>query len=476
MLFRLLIVIQKSAVRRHIQTALTLPDVMVQTLGPRNHLWQHLAGLNVDCVILDKTLVPAPVNQNIKTLLDLPDPPSVVILSEQENAEERAGFLAAGCEAVLNPGLPAETLREVFSVILDRRRARRVEDLATRRLTSQARLTDFVTHSPVMQSFMNVVLRVVQSDAPLLIQGETGVGKERLARAIHTEGPRSSGPFIAVNCGALPESLLESELFGHEIGAFTGATRTRRGCFELAHRGTLFLDEITEMPLHLQVRLLRVLQDYEFQPVGAEKTIKVSVRVMASTNKNMEEEVQAGRFRKDLFYRLSVVSLTVPPLRQRREDIPALVENYISLFRSRIGSDVYSVHPEAMKALCEYSWPGNVRELINVLERATLLCTQDQIRQEDLPESIRSNVKESFPVLSLSVNGTLINSTDAFPLLPWRKMRRMLLEHGERQYLVELLKSTHGHIGQTAKHAGMQPRSLFDKMKKYGLRKEDYRK
>ena len=178
--------------------------------------------------------------------------------------------------------------------------------------------------------------------------------------------------------GALPEALLESELFGHEQGAFTGATRSRRGCFELAHRGTIFLDEISEMPFHLQVKLLRVLQEYEFQPVGSERAIKISVRVMASTNRNLEEEVRLKHFRQDLYYRLSVVNLTIPPLRQRREDIPTLAKSHVAFLRSRIGSGQYAITPEAMEALCQYAWPGNVRELINVVERGHALVQPRQ--------------------------------------------------------------------------------------------------
>jgi DNA-binding NtrC family response regulator len=327
-----------------------------------------------------------------------------------------------------------------------------------------------------MQAFMNVVYRVINSDAPLLIQGETGVGKERLARAIHAESPRSAGPFIAVSCAALPESLLESELFGHTEGAFTGATRSRRGCFELAHRGTIFLDEISEMPVHLQAKLLRVLQEYEIQPVGAEKLIKIDVRSMASTNRNLEEEIRLGRSRKDLYYRLSVVSLTVPPLRERREDIPTLVRSHIAFLRPRIGG-AHAVSPEATAALCRYSWPGNVRELINVVERAMLLCNADEITLADLPESV-SGIASASTSEPPATPDLLTLTTDASKSLleqPWQTVRRTLLDRLEREYLTQLLKSTKGHIGQTAKCAGMRPRSLFDKMKKHGLHKEDFK-
>jgi two-component system response regulator AtoC len=270
---------------------------------------------------------------------------------------------------------------------------------------------------------------------------------------------------------------LESELFGHEEGAFTGATRSRRGCFELAHRGSIFLDEISEMPVHLQVKLLRVLQEYEIQPVGAEKPIKIDVRLMASTNRNLDEEIRLGRFRKDLFYRLSVVSLTVPPLRERREDIPALVKSHMAFLRPRIG-DGCTIDPEAVTALSRYSWPGNVRELINVIERALLLCAEDRITLADLPQSMsgetpaptqRIHAESGVPALTADGSKSLAEQ-------PWRTVRREFLDRLKQKYLRQLLESTKGHIGQTAKRSEMQPRSLFDKMKKHGLRKEDFRK
>jgi two-component system response regulator AtoC len=475
MLFRVLLAVRNAGLRRHI--AKSLPDTIVEVVSTRKLFWERFGNVNVDCIVVERSLLPAPEVQSIAHLHQLPDSPAVIVLSDEEDPAGRAHLLAAGCEAMLNSTLPPQTLCETLAMILDRLRAKRVENFAQRTATSQSRLSDFVSNSPAMRTFMHVVYRVAGSDAPLLIQGETGVGKERLARAIHTESPRSAGPFIAVNCGALPESLLESELFGHEEGAFTGATRSRRGCFELAHRGTIFLDEISEMPVHLQVKLLRVLQEYEIQPVGAEKPIKIDVRLMASTNRNLDEEIRLGRFRKDLYYRLSVVSLTVPPLRERREDIPPLVSSHMVFLRPRIGGGC-TIDPEAMTALSRYSWPGNVRELINVVERALLLCAEDRITLADLPESISGaatapsqqlHAESAVPPLTADGSKSLADQ-------PWRTVRREYLDRLEREYLRQLLDYTGGHIGQTAKRAQMQPRSLFDKMKKHGLRKEDFRR
>jgi two-component system response regulator AtoC len=475
MLFRVLLSIRNVALRRYIQKS--LPDVMLENVNLRKPFYERFANVNVDCIVIDRILLPEPISRNIAHLRQFPDSPAVIVLSENEYPEDRARLLAAGCEAVLNSTLPPQTLCETFATILERLRLRKDEYFKQRRSTTQSRLSDFISISPAMRAFMNVVYRVVNSDAPLLIQGETGVGKERLSRAIHAESFRSASPFVAVNCGALPESLLESELFGHEEGAFTGATRSRRGCFELAHRGTIFLDEISEMPVHLQVKLLRVLQEYEIQPVGAEKAIKIDIRLIASTNRNLDEEIRLGRFRKDLYYRLSVVSLSIPPLRERREDIPSLVKSHIAFLRPRIGG-ANAVAPEVMAALCEYSWPGNVRELINVIERALLLCNQDEITLVDLPDSIRGTA--SAPAKEQqSISDMLKLPTDSSKFLleqPWPTARRMFLNHLEREYFKHLLESTKGHIGQTAKRANIRPRSLFDKMRKHGLHKEDFKR
>jgi DNA-binding NtrC family response regulator len=325
-----------------------------------------------------------------------------------------------------------------------------------------------------MAAFISVVRRVVASDTSLLITGETGVGKERLARAIHAEGPRSAGPFIGVNCGALPETLLESELFGHEEGAFTGAHRTRRGWFELAHAGTIFLDEIGELPLHLQVKMLHVLQNHAVQRLGSERTLPVDVRVITATNQDLTAEMQAGRFRKDLYYRLSVVTLTIPPLNQRREDIPALVDNYINHFRAHIPHEVTGITPEALDAMVHYPWPGNVRELINVVERAMLLCQGEQITLEDLPETIsRTPLVGSYaePHSRLS-RGAVPHDWLERPL---REVRSEAVAGLEQAYLAAQLRATGGRIGETARRSGMEPRSVYEKMRLYGLRKEDYR-
>ena len=258
---------------------------------------------NFDLAIAGRLIVTEPDPAKMRLLHELPESPLVIILSETDTPEERARFIAAGYDALANTHLSDPELKATFASILRKRREHAMKLLAAGPIpTAQPRLDDFVSHSPAMRAFMQTASRVVSIDSSLLILGETGVGKERLARAIHAEGPRCNGPFIAVNCGAFPETLLESELFGHEEGAFTGATRSHRGCFELAHRGVIFLDEIGDMPIQLQVKLLHVLQEHEIRRVGSEKPFKADVRVFAATNRDLRE-----RSRRIAFGRTSTI-------------------------------------------------------------------------------------------------------------------------------------------------------------------------
>lgn len=476
MLIRMLLVVDSLKVRRRLQDLLDQSDVHVSVSRLRGNFWNHLARENCDILVIRENLIPAPRTKTIAQLRELPDRPDIIVLSDREDPEERAELLAAGCLAVLNDRLPDAPLRNAFSALIERHGEWHTNRVVSDRTQRPAQLSDFISASPSMQAFIELARRVVATDSALLILGETGVGKERLARAIHNEGPRAAGPFIAVNCAALPEALLESELFGHEEGSFTGATRARRGFFEVAHRGTIFLDEVGEMPPHLQVKLLRVLQEYEIQRVGSEKTIPVDVRIMAATNRDLESEIAAKRFRQDLYYRLAVVTLTVPPLRDRREDILDLADSYITHFNLRLGRNIEAVSEGAQEGLLNYPWPGNVRELINVMERAVLLCSGSVIALGDLPLTLAHHLQNGLPrgpeaaspAISLPLPGDLMEKR-------WPEARRQVLELFERMYLMRLLQSTGGRIGESADYAGIQPRSLFTKMKHHGLRKEDFK-
>ena len=470
MIPRVLLALEGPSYQSRLRKALIRAQWSADVLKGRG--WDRLLSELCDFVLISRSRLPEPVAAAMAALDKVPDAPGVIVVGRAADADERAQLLACGVKAILDPDTSTESIVEVLSTLLNERRE--VAELAARGAGSQPRLADFVSKSPTMETFMDVVGRIVPSTVSLLILGETGVGKERLARAIHNDGPRSGGPFVAVNCGALPESLLESELFGHEEGAFTGASRARRGCFELAHGGTVFLDEIGEIPVHLQVKLLRVLQDREVRRVGGERTFAVDVRVMAATNRDLEDDVSRKQFRQDLYYRLSVMALTVPPLRERREDIPELVYNYLSYLRPRVGTDVDGIEDDALDLLVRYEWPGNVRELINVVERAMLLASGPRIRSNDLPLGISGGNATVVPGVAGSP-ALGVRVPDSWLEQPWREVRDAVVEGAERAYLDALLKDTGGRVGETARRAGMEPRSLYEKMKRHSLRKEDYR-
>jgi DNA-binding NtrC family response regulator len=281
---------------------------------------------------------------------------------------------------------------------------------------------------------------------------------------------------VAVNCGGLSETLLESELFGHEKGSFTGASRTRRGFFELAHGGTLFLDEVSELPLHLQVKLLHVLETKQVQPVGAERAIPVDVRFMAATNRDLAAEVEARRFRQDLFYRLNVVSLLVPPLRERRLDVPELVQSYIDHFHEALHTPTLVAAPDALAVLTRYSWPGNVRELINAIERSVIMCESEELGVADLPLDVLHAVEgESLDVSASGAPDPTQPVDRGWADKTWSQVRALALEETERRYLTAILETCEGRVGEAAERAGIAPRSLYEKMKHHGLRKEDFR-
>jgi transcriptional regulator with PAS, ATPase and Fis domain len=389
---------------------------------------------------------------------------------DEVDEQETAAFVAAGCESVLSVDLPDEMLLEALRAAMLRRQAIAQLALSKRIDTPEVVISDFVAQSSAMKEMVKTLPRIARSNSSVLILGETGVGKERLARVLHMESPRRNGPFVPIHCGALPEALLESELFGHEQGAFTGATRARRGCFELAHNGTVFLDEIGEMPLHLQSKLLRVLESREIRRVGGEKTLTVDVRILAATNRELEEEVADKKFRRDLFYRLNVISLTLPPLTQRRDDIPELVHSYL-LDQGNILGDVNGISREALEALLEYNWPGNVRELYNVLERAILLCEADTLSVNDLPVTITGQIPPSITATETPADIDF----DALLSSPLKEAKQSLTDSFERTYLTHWLREKKGHLGAVAKVTGIDSRTLFNKMQIYKLDKQDYK-
>ena len=472
MLIRILLAVEDEALRRRTRSALDEADVVVTEVAAGERFWARLGQETFDLILATRSTLPEPLEISLSEVRNLPDLPDVIVLSDEEDLTERARLLASGALAVIPRALSTARLRETLDALLDRKRLSSIDQLKIERETVEPKLGAFATSSQAMRDLLGLAEKVASADTSLLILGETGVGKEWLGRAIHAGGARKEQSFVAVNPAALPEQLLESELFGHEKGSFTGATKARRGAFELAHGGTLFLDEIGDMPVHLQIKLLRVLQERKIQRLGSEEQIELDVRLMAATNQDLNSAMVEKRFRSDLYYRLSVMTLTVPPLRERAEDVPALVETYIDQFRTQLGKgQIVGTSVEAMKALQNYAWPGNVRELINVIERAVLLCEGELITLEELPDGV-SGVSSLASVGALIAGGIEPANWYSKPL---SEAREGLVADFERNYLARLLTETQGNVGTTAERAGIDPRTLYNKMKHYGLRKETYR-
>jgi len=377
----------------------------------------------------------------------------IIMMSAYGTVDSAVEAMKAGAfDYVFKPFKPDEILLTLKKA--DQQERLRRENLALRRAAGQGIRTGLVARSKSMTELLVMVERVAAVKSPVLITGESGTGKELVARAVHAAGDRRDQPFVAVNCGAIPENLLESELFGHVRGAFTDAVRDKPGLFREADGGVLFLDEIGELPPALQVKLLRALQEDEVRPLGANAPVKVDVRIVAATAKDLSREVNQGRFREDLFYRLNVLPLAIPPLRDRPEDIPLLLDHFLVVFASRMGRRRPEMTREFIEALEKYAWPGNVRELENLVERTLVLCPKPLLDLEDLPEHVRRAVSpiKTEPAGSLDMKA---------------RVREL-----EADIIREALIQTGGNRSEAARRLGISYPSLLSKIKLYGLGEE----
>jgi two-component system response regulator HydG len=374
----------------------------------------------------------------------------VLIMTAYASVKTAVEALKAGAFDYLTKPLDIEELKILIDKAMDHYHLRAENLILKERLGDRFDFSRIIAASPKMKTLLETLAMVAPSDATVLIMGESGTGKEVIANAIHHNSPRAGEPFIKVSCAALPETLLESELFGHEKGAFTGAVARREGRFQLAHRGAIFLDEVGEMSPALQTKLLRVLQEKEFEPLGSARTIKVDIRVIAATNRDLEKEVKEGRFREDLYYRLNVVPLVLPTLRERREDIPLLADHFLALFREKYRKPIKAISGKALDLLVRYDWPGNVRELENVIERAVILSRDEVLFPADLPPQIR--------MLSEGVE-------EAGFVIP----TGMSLDEMERALIVKTLDETGGNRTRASEILGINRRTLQNKLKQYGL-------
>jgi two-component system NtrC family response regulator len=408
----------------------------------------HAASRTIDLAITDLKM---PGKGGLELLEGLhginPEIP-VIVVTAFGTVASAVEAMKRGAADYLTKPVDLDELEVLVARTLERRALVSENRELRRQLESRYRLEGLATDNAKMAEAINLAARAAPSRATILIRGESGTGKELMARAIHVASPRSKGPLVSVNVAALPETLLESELFGHERGAFTGADREHRGRFELADGGTLFLDEIGDLPRQTQVKLLRVLQEQAFQRLGGTRTIEVDVRVVAATNRDLEAMVGAGEFRDDLYYRLNVVSIEIPPLRQRREDIPLLVDHFLRRFAAEGGSEVKTVSREAMDRLLKHSYPGNVRELENLVHRAVVLARGPSVTTADLPLHV-SELEHEAP----RATGSLVER----------------LAELERALLVEALTEADGVQTRAARALGISERHLRYRLKKHGI-------
>jgi two-component system response regulator HydG len=382
-----------------------------------------------------------------------PDIP-VIVITAFGSMDMAIEAMRAGAYDFINKPFELDVIRlTVQRAARHRALSRRVEVLE-QALEDTTEVESLVGSSPPMRQLHDLIKRVAMSDVPVLISGESGTGKELVARALHRCGARSRAPFIAINCAAVPESLLESELFGHAKGAFTDARSDRVGLFAQAEGGTLFLDEIGELPLNLQPKLLRALQERSVRPVGGRAEVAFDIRIIAATNRDLETEVADGRFREDLYYRIHVLEIATPPLRMCGNDIPTLAQRFIEQFALAQHKPITGMLPAVAEKLLAYPWPGNVRELQNCLERAVTLCRHDRIAVEDLPAKVRDHERTR-----------LVLSMEPSDMVP--------MEEIERRYVTHVYEASHGNKSLAAKILGFNRKTLYRKLRRYGVLRDD---
>lgn len=410
----------------------------------------------VSLVIADLKMEPMDGIEMLKKIKAQSNLTQVLMISAYGSIEVAVKAMQEGAGDFLTKPFSSEELRIRIKKLIERIvQNKKIENLQAQnqmlQLDLDSQFEDLIGHSQPMQTIFSMIEKVAKQDTSILIEGESGTGKELIARAIHKHSLRIQKPFIKVNCGALNENLLESELFGHEKGAFTGAIRQKKGRFELADTGTLFLDEIGDISSSMQIKLLRVLQEKEFERVGGEETIRVNVRIISATNQNLIKLIDQGKFREDLYYRLSVIPIKVPPLRERKEDIPLLLEYFLNKFSKNKETSSYQIAPEGLELFKQYSWPGNIRELENLTERLIVISPDETISADLIARHL----------------GTAKVPSDQFGSLPLEES----LEKFEKHMIQHALKKANNVKNRAAKLLGLKTSTLYYKMEKYGLLK-----
>jgi two-component system nitrogen regulation response regulator NtrX len=435
---RILVVDDEAGVRRSLVDILRDDGFDVSEAASAEEGLERCRAADVDVALLDVWMPGRDGLQALEEMRRLPSPPEVVMISGHGTVETAVRATKAGAFDFLEKPLSLEKTLLTVKHALDRRL---VTERASAERDAFLRANAIVGDSPGIRRLIEEIRLAAPTNGRVLIVGESGVGKELVARHVHHHSLRRDQPFIEVNCAAIPDELIESELFGHVRGAFTGAVASKRGKLALAHGGTVFLDEVGDMSLRTQARVLRALQEGAFQPVGSTESVEVDVRVVAATNKRLEDEIHRGAFREDLFFRLNVVPLAVPPLRERREDVPRLLRHFLDRFAAEYGREPKELEPSAMDALVAHPWPGNVRELRNVVERLVIMEPSRVLSRAQLPRAIRGDLGDASRV----AGGTLREAREAF----------------EREYILRVLREAEGNVSAAARTLGLERSSLY---------------
>src|SRR4030042_741480 len=444
----ILIVDDDQNIRKVLRNLLGKEGFNVLTASDVDKALPCIDAQDLDLIVTDLKM-PGKSGMDLLTLVHERRPTvPVIMITAYGNIEAAVMAMKKGAyDFITKPFDEHELLNVIFKAISDSEMNR---EIISTFFDKDGPYPEMIGKTPALLQVLQTINKIAPTDSTVLITGDTGVGKELVAKEIHQKSHRRSRPFIKVNCAAIPENLLESEFFGYEKGAFTGAVTNNPGRFEIAHKGTIFLDEIGEIPLHLQAKLLGAIQDKSFDRVGGVKTIKVDIRIIAATNQDLQSAVQAGKFRSDLFYRLNVVPIHIPPLRERKDDLIPLVGYFLKKFKGKYFKKINNVSPEVMATLSNYDWPGNIRELENVLERMVLMSETDTLTLDQLPAEIRGTVTTvEAPTLKEKVN-TISQMT-------------------EKQMIIDALNKTNQNRTKAAKSLGISRRTLQNKIKEYGL-------
>jgi two-component system, NtrC family, response regulator AtoC len=445
---KILIVDDEAIVRDFVSEVLIRMGHAPLAVDSGEKAMEYLERSEYDLVITDYKMPGISGLDVLKKTISLWPDCRVIIITAFGTIEHAVGAMKLGAHDYLTKPMSPDQIELVVSKALEYKSLKLENRLLRREISEKYSYENIIGKAAPMRMVFDLIQRASPADSTILISGESGTGKELVAKAIHYNSSRAGGPFIKMNCAALPEGLIESELFGHEKGAFTGAIRSTRGRFELADGGTLLLDEISEIRPGLQAKLLRVLQEREFERIGSGQSIKTDVRVIATSNRELKDEVAKGNFRDDLFYRLNVIPIELPPLRQRQEDIPLLCEYFLSKFAQKMGIPAKTLSEKALAALVTYPWPGNVRELENIIERATVISRNQELVISDFPPDISTGISE------LSKGSLEVGTT---------------IDDAEKMLILKTLKANAGNRTKTAELLGITTRTLRNKLQEYGM-------